>query len=477
MSDNKEALFLFQPTEMTKPVSHRFALASVGVGCDLPAPLSCDALGAIGEKRDIDAMELSDPLFDIEFPLDAFVGAVVCANNGHYRLGLDPDSIWLRVVQAVGMYVAQNADDPDVRGRLVSHKGVIELRINADAHGASLSRFGGAGSAGNRQERAASWASAIKAMGDLIVENTTPVAGEAFFAKFTASLPLHHTAQCCSLMSVVQKYFHYTFYSRCAIPEVTLYGAPADYDLIVTKARALAALFPKFDWYFQRVLPTLERLRDSAHGTPDVAWWRGVVNVHGGSGVPHISGWITDFVAFTRSDGTGPCVPVRAGAKVPFSALQPAVLEAPFVFETVAKKTPMRLLSGFLGLTLDPERAEVRPVIGWATLYDDGPGAPPPPPRRGLSRGLLSEAQEYMLSGWRSREAPKRRAVDVDESGSGSDSDDAPPPIVAVMGKPRPRPAFLGRPDDEDRNTVVKAVPLEECRVVFAKPQPQPPSQ
>lgn len=355
---------------MSTRISHRFRLADVGPGRQFPTLEP--GLAPIDERREIDALQLTAPLASVAFPKDAFVGAVVAAYNEHCPLGLDPDAIWLRVAQSVGTYVFLNADDPDVRGRLVSHEGTPELRVCVDKHGVVLRRHRQGGRC-SPADCAPAWAGAVAEMTDLIAARTTPAATQALLAGFSGTTSVHRTALCCSLMSMMQKYFEYTFYTRCGIPEVTLYGTPADYDAVVHRATALARLFPKFGWYFKRLMPTLHKLRDSAHGRPDLAWWRGAVSVTNESGAPYMTGWITDFVAYVKPGGTGACE--RAGPTVSFADVYPAVMEAPFFFEDLTphrrEKLPMFLLSGFFGLTQHAESRELRPVVGWATVHAD----------------------------------------------------------------------------------------------------------
>lgn len=364
----------------TTEVAHSFRLAEVepakgrfrpypdlGTGVCLGQPL---------DDRELEAFQLTAPLADVPAPKDAFVGTVVAAYNAHCPLGLDPDAIWLRIAQSVGMYVILHADDPEVRGRLVGHEGTPELRVRVDSHGVVLRRHRRGAAHG---DRARAWAGALAEMTDAIAARTTPAAAQALLGGFSGTTPIHRAAVCCSFMSMMQKYFAYTFYTLCGIPEVTLYGTPADYDAIVQRAAALAELFPGFGWYFERLTPTLHKLRDSAHGRPDLDWWRGVVSVTRGSGSPRATGWITDFVAYVKPGGTGECRP--AGAAVSFADMFPAVLEAPFVFEEPAldreqmQGLPMRLLSGFFGLTQHADSGELRPVVGWAALH----AAPPSP--------------------------------------------------------------------------------------------------
>lgn len=333
---------------------------------------AADVLRGVGQAGRCEAMLVTAPISPyVRFVKDAFVGAVVAAYNDHCPLALDPDAIWLKIAQAVGIY-ANAAPEQEVRSRLVRHgEGAIELSVNVDKHGVVLGR-------GTDAERAASWAGAVSAMTEQIGQHATPDAADALFAEFSGTQPVHRTALRGTLMSMVQNYFKFNMYTMCGIPEVTLYGTPGDYDAIVAKAQKLSRLLPGFAWFFDRLMPTLVQLRESAHGRPDIDWWQRAVSVSKGSGVDRVSGWICHFVPYVcppRRDQ--PSTLCRAGDAIAFDEIIPSLLEAPFTFTDVGANTriPMALVSGFMGVSQDPETQELQPVVGWAVLHQAPAGA------------------------------------------------------------------------------------------------------
>ncbi|CAF4389613.1 unnamed protein product, partial [Didymodactylos carnosus] len=81
------------------------------------------------------------------------------------------------------------------------------------------------------------------------------------------------------------------------LPEVTLRGSADDWQSVIDRVNTLKAYFGDFHWWFDSILPHLEKLKESAQGKPDKEWWSKICHhVGGGSDISMISGWLADFV-------------------------------------------------------------------------------------------------------------------------------------------------------------------------------------
>lgn len=308
------------------------------------------------EKRRVKVAQTTLPLVDCaSITEDSFVNAVAMAYNRHLPLGLDTDALWLRVVQGLGQYVNSAPDSPEIRSLLVRHDGKMKLVAVAD-----------------EEQDASGWAESIGEMARKIGANLADADWyDLLLAPFSETTQTHHTALCCTLMHATQQFFDFECQSSCGIPRVTLYGTPVDYDALVERAERLAAKVPGLDWWFERLLPVLRSIRETAHGKPDVEWWERIMSLDypgfGDSGEPSISGWVLAFVPF-YCDESGK--QHKACECLTFSEVQPALFEAPFRLITVSgDAVPMAVVAGFFGVAQDPATLEVRAVVGWAVVH------------------------------------------------------------------------------------------------------------
>lgn len=346
-------------------IAHSFAVSDKLVSNRVLVPMT--GLDA-ADKRVVEAVQTTLPLgTGLGGPRDAFIAAVVNAYNHHLPLALDPDVIWLRIVQTVGIFV--NLDPKAVRDCLVRHTDRVTLSVDGDRHGVVV----GTG-AQDPVAAAPAWAGVVAEIVEGITERAaTPELMETLLQPFSGTTAVHRTALSCTLMHMFQSYFSYEVTTMCGIPRVTLYGTPEDYASIVARTQRLARTFPGLRWWFDDIIPVLTKISESAHGSPDPDWWSRAVSISSSSGEHSVSGWLASFVAFERDveKRTWRRAIRRKNGGVDMQFMKPAVFEAPFTHTNLASghKRPMVLLSGFLGLSQDPETRELRAVVGWAVLH------------------------------------------------------------------------------------------------------------
>jgi hypothetical protein len=107
------------------------------------------------------------------------------------------------------------------------------------------------------------------------------------------------------MMGSLQAYFSYTSMLTCGIPSVTLLGEREDYQDILERLDKLDELGPQTkDWaaLLRPILRMFVASFDDATTTEVKNFWSKIAHYRGGSGLSHLSGWITAF-CFWRKDG------------------------------------------------------------------------------------------------------------------------------------------------------------------------------
>ncbi|CAF1241960.1 unnamed protein product [Didymodactylos carnosus] len=108
------------------------------------------------------------------------------------------------------------------------------------------------------------------------------------------------------------------------LPEVTLRGSADDWQSVIDRVNTLKAYFGDFHWWFDSILPHLEKLKESAQGKPDKEWWSKICH-------------------------------------------HESVTQIDFLLDDNGHITKMKLISGFLGVAQNPETKALRPSMGWLT--------------------------------------------------------------------------------------------------------------
>jgi len=330
-----------------------------------------------------------------------FAEAVHMAFYEHYPLILSPDVIWLTITQGLANHVDQHA--AKLRKKFVAFQGKKELIV--DRPDFVL------GSPDN------DWEGVFPEFSQQIKDHIGADKVELIECDFSTTGRAEQIASHICLMDTVQHYFKYTMRCGCGFPSITLSGTPEDWTRVREKAAGLQQF--DLDWWLDHLLPVLDQFVDAAHGTPDLAFWRSLCNLHGGSGmkVP-ITGWLQVFFpylnkssrrgfneaaddgsddgskkqmqpnellgSYTKSmyadvnpsnyiRGFGGGVGCNLGIKL--GMIPPSLSSAPFTYIDVPSGDSHQM-AFFAGITslLQRQDGSLEPVVGWAVVEKLAPG-------------------------------------------------------------------------------------------------------
>jgi len=319
------------------------------------------------ENCDFECGQSNYPLMKVDHRLtNGFVAAAFLAYNKHYKFELSVDDFWVAIAQGISKHI--NGNSEKYRSLFVSHEGKKTLDLPVDPLGIKPK------SAGNANK----WPQAINMMAKLIQKDIKADLVTTLTTPFSTTGSVEETVFNCTLMDSLKSYYDYKFSLCCGIPEVTLLGKPEDFQSILDRVNELAALIPDFNWWFDSIRPHLNKLLDTAAGNPDVEWWSTICHsVGGGSDISMLSGWLADFIPYV-DDGKGGYSKARRDHDhytqglingIDFKDLTEAVVLTDFTLDDNGHNYPMKLVSGFLGISQNPETFALRPSMGWITVY------------------------------------------------------------------------------------------------------------
>ena len=320
---------------------------------------------------------------------NGFVHAVMEAYNEHHRLVIRPEDVWFAILTQLGSYI--NAHAEDLRDVLLlpndGDDGRIHLHIEADLKGGG----GGGNSPSVDHGRMAHAMTALMArrFRDEDLRDWVQPA-------FTTTTKADQAVASVIFMGAMQRYFTYSWGTRCGVPTATLLGAESDWVRVRQRAERLA----RFDagdgeparWLrlLRPVLDGLVRCFRDPTSDASTRFWQSVCDEHvpNGSGATTYSGWIT---AFCFWDEAGRCL---HGPPSPSYSSPPSSPTVP----------PVRLTRGQLpiGFTKVP-----------VTLLDDGLTIPAEMIAGSLAMRASAAPTECVKGGAVSVPGPDRRPIDT----------------------------------------------------------------
>jgi hypothetical protein len=280
--------------------SARFSVHDVATPAQrLPSKSESDlrqALSSLGTPQAFSVPDADAPVVEYFNNPNLFATAVYVAFYKHYPLKINPNVVWLTILQGFATYVSGNAEA--LRDKFVTHEGTKNIEIERPDFAYRSPHN--------------DWPSVFPQYADEIQKRTNPGVVSLLQCDFSNTTPTDAACSHITLMSICKDYFSYSLRGGCGIPWIELLGTAADWRLLREKARGLQQFQAQSrDWqgdrglgHFREWIASLLLLLDyfvtAAEGDPDIAFWGSICNTLGGSGPPGepMTGWIAAFFPY-----------------------------------------------------------------------------------------------------------------------------------------------------------------------------------
>ena len=339
--------------------SSTFSVSNVVVSTEGLKTASKLRLGEkIGRKPESYALSLSN-VVETSIAMNSFVNAVHLAFSHHYPLVLSPDMIWLCITQGLSFHINANAEQ--LRKHFVSHEGRKELHVRRDDF-----------VKGSQNP----WEEVFPEFTDQIKEHIGSETHDLIMPQFSTTGPVEKAVCEIVLMESMKSYFKYQFHSLCGIPEITLEGTTADWQLIRKNAENLTQY--DLGWWIPHLLPVLDQFVAARSGKIDKKFWSSLYKINDASGGDFVTGWILKLFPYIgiNGDTRSRWLESSEDMKNPWAGVTteqfPSGLsQAPFQWHYFAETYNMSFVGGFLAIAQDPDTLAIRPQIGWAVVDKD----------------------------------------------------------------------------------------------------------
>ena len=296
-----------------------------------------------------------------------FYNCMVEAYAGHYSVILSPDAIWTLISQGFCHHISLNTEK--LKDKIVNHEGKMEISV--------ISEY-------DLYSPLMDWDTLLNDFDIQIAENTKGNIADIMRADFSTTGNTERITSQVTLMSAVKSYFDFAaIHTICGIPTITIEGTPDDWRKIIKKVESLRDY--DLSWWVDDLKPILQEFVNASEGNVNKDFWQNIVKKDrpesmkkgAGCGVKDATkfdGWFLKFMPFDK-DGRTPDAVVYGR-----NDMLPSVVSAPFTYVVkdstgnIFSKTPMEIMSGFVGIDVNENTYTMRPHIGWMVSEKNNKG-------------------------------------------------------------------------------------------------------
>jgi hypothetical protein len=296
----------------------------------------------------------------------SFINLVARAYARHNSIEINPDDIWLTILNGIRLHVKNNRDS--LKDRFVSPGADTAIEIRND----SLSR----------NITYEEWHGVIADLFDSLQEKIPVETGEPLNVKFSTTSPIDYNISRSLVMAVASEYYTYTWAVACGIPQIKVNGTKLDWSLLKDSFNKLASRL-NLEWWVKELNPVLDEFINVFDGKINLIHWRSIfkkvfeesesrrerrIPVDDGCErrIP-VDGWITKFYPYI-----GRNKPERRnewnGAIDLMTDIPKGVTDVDINWIYAGKTIPLKIYTGFVGIQVDTTRKMLKASRGYALM-------------------------------------------------------------------------------------------------------------
>ena len=284
----------------------------------------------------------------------SFINLVARAYARHNSIEINPDDIWLTILNGIRLHVKNNRDS--LKDRFVSPGADTAIEIRNDSLLLNIT-----------YEK---WHGVIADLFDSLQEKIPVETGEPLNVKFSTTSPIDYNISRSLVMAVASEYYTYTWAVACGIPQIKVNGTKLDWSLLKDSFNKLASRL-NLEWWVKELNPILDEFINVFDGKINLIHWRSIfkkVFEEGGCERRiQVDGWITKFYPYIGRDK-----PERRnewnGAIDLMTDIPKGVTDVDINWIYDGKTIPLKIYTGFVGIQVDTTRKMLKASRGYALM-------------------------------------------------------------------------------------------------------------
>ena len=284
----------------------------------------------------------------------SFINLVARAYARHNSIEINPDDIWLTILNGIRLHVKNNRDS--LKDRFVSPGADTAIEIRNDSLLLNIT-----------YEK---WHGVIADLFDSLQEKIPVETGEPLNVKFSTTSPIDYNISRSLVIAVASEYYTYTWAVACGIPQIKVNGTKLDWSLLKDSFNKLASRL-NLEWWVKELNPILDEFINVFDGKINLIHWRSIFKkVFEESGCDRritVDGWITKFYPYIGRDK-----PERRnewnGAIDLMTDIPKGVTDVDINWIYDGKTIPLKIYTGFVGIQVDTTRKMLKASRGYALI-------------------------------------------------------------------------------------------------------------
>ena len=286
----------------------------------------------------------------------SFFDVVALAYAKHYSLEINPDDIWLMILDGFRLHVKNNREKLKEKFVAPGTDTAVAVMDN------SL----------NLESTHKEWFWTIANLFDSLQAKLPQKTGIPLKTKFSTTSPVDYNISRTMTMAVASQYYSYYVYTLCGIPTIKVNGTKDDWMLLKDSFNKLADQLD-MKWWANGLNPVLDEFVNTFDGKINLKHWKNIYKSFKpeGCGNPHFNGWISRFLPYTKNDNSGEDKYVKhTNWDEPLDNynLPKGITFVDIQWSYLGEKIPLKLYTGFIGTQVDTTTNRLKAARGYALL-------------------------------------------------------------------------------------------------------------
>ncbi len=283
-----------------------------------------------------------------------FVDLVALAYANHYAMEINPDDIWLMILDGFRLHVKNNRET--LKDRFVGP--AVDTNIVVSADWLTL------------ESAHEEWYGVIEDLFDSLQEKMPSETGAPLRTKFSTTSPIDYNISRSMVLAVASEYYTYSTMTLCGIPKIKINGTKADWNLLKDSFNKLATRLD-MEWWSQQLNPVLDEFINVFDGLNNLTFWKNIYKLYKPEGCrnPEFSGWISKFYPYlssNRFDDNDFKKRTEWEKNIDFQYLPKVVTSVDIKWDYLGRFIPLKLYTGFVGIQVDTVTNILKASRGYA---------------------------------------------------------------------------------------------------------------
>ncbi len=285
-----------------------------------------------------------------------FIDLVALAYAKHYAMEINPDDVWLMILDGFRLHVKNNRKALKDRFVAPGTDTVVSVMDN------SLTL----------ESTHKEWFYTLSELFDSLQAKLPLETGAPLRTKFSTTSPVDANISRTMTMAVASEYYSYRVTTLCGIPKIKVNGTKEDWTLLKDSFNRLASQLD-MKWWADGLNPILDEFINIYDGKINLKHWKNIYKYYEpeGCGAPDFSGWISRLFPYTKdlySDTEKYIKRNDWNKKLDFKQVPRGITFIDIRWEYFQEIIPLKLYTGFIGVQVDTTNNMLKASRGYALV-------------------------------------------------------------------------------------------------------------